>query len=36
LSNGSADVEKRKKRARYEENSGVQRIGERRIRCGEI
>ncbi len=36
LSNGSADVKKRKKRARVEENSGVQKAWERCSRCGEV
>ena len=36
LSNRSADVRKGRKRTRVEENSGVQKKGESRCRCGEI
>src|SRR6185295_348253 len=36
LSNRGAAVRKGKKRTRVEENSGVQMMEERRVRCGEI
>jgi hypothetical protein len=36
LSNRSADVRKGRKRGRVEKNSGVQRVGEKCGRCGEI